>query len=370
MVSNGVRLHYLEHGVGPTTLVVVPGITSPAATWEFVAEELGRTYRVYTLDNRGRGLSDRPASGYRLEDYAADLASVLKALKLDHPIILGHSMGARIAAAFAARYRTVPTPLIVVDPPLSGPGRAPYPVPLDVYLDAIRDARAGATAEAMRRFNPTWSDQQLQARADWLGTCDESAVTESHRGFHEEDFFTFWPLVRAPAILVYGEKSQVVPASAIPELASRNPSAELAVVPQAGHMIPWDNLPGFIAIVRRFVDGGAVSGAMVGRPVEFHAVLKAADLGIGEATRVVVGARQICLVRLEDGVYAIDDVCTHADASLAQGYVDGAQIECPLHGATFDIKTGKVTKPPALVDLRTYSVRVDGDTILVGLPAA
>lgn len=109
---------------------------------------------------------------------------------------------------------------------------------------------------------------------------------------------------------------------------------------------------------------------MPGNPVEFHAVLKAGDLGVGEATRVVVDARQICLVRLDDGVYAIDNVCTHADASLAEGYVDGTNIECPLHAATFDIKTGKVTKPPAVVDLRTYPVKIDGNTILIALPRA
>lgn len=63
--------------------------------------------------------------------------------------------------------------------------------------------------------------------------------------------------------------------------------------------------------------------------------------------------------------YAIDDVCTHDGGSLDQGELQGYQIECPRHGARFDIRTGRVTALPAVIPIGTYSVKVEGDDILV-----
>jgi N-formylmaleamate deformylase len=249
------RLHYLEYGEAGPTIVVVPGITSPAITWEFVSEELARARRVVTLDVRGRGLSDRASSGlYRLSDYAADLAGLVDALGLDRPALLGHSMGARIVAAFAAAYPGRAGASIVVDPPLSGPGRDPYPFPLSVYTESLREAVAGASAEDMRRYFPTWTDEQLRLRAEWLATCDETAVVQSYRSFHDEDFFDAWPKVPAPVLFLFGLESPVVPESALAEVRTANPRAEVVGIPKAGHMIPWDNLPAFLEAVRRFLD--------------------------------------------------------------------------------------------------------------------
>jgi N-formylmaleamate deformylase len=252
--ANGIRLHYLAYGQAGQPLVIVPGITSPAITWEFVAEMLAGDFRVITMDVRGRGLSEKPSSGYTLPDYAADAASFIEALELERPIVLGHSMGARIAAALGALHPEAPGPLIVVDPPLTGPGRRPYPFPLHVYVEALREAQAGATADDMRRYFPTWSDEQLQIRAEWLATCDERAVVETYENFAREDFFGYWRTLSAPLVFVYGEESPVVPPSGVEEVAAANPAAAIVGVPSAGHMIPWDNLPGFLTEVRRFAD--------------------------------------------------------------------------------------------------------------------
>ena len=77
---------------------------------------------------------------------------------------------------------------------------------------------------------------------------------------------------------------------------------------------------------------------------------------------VEVRGIRIAIFRLDDTFYAVDDMCTHADASLAEGVKAGDEIVCPLHAATFNIRTGACTGPPADEDLNTYSVRVvDGD---------
>ncbi len=67
----------------------------------------------------------------------------------------------------------------------------------------------------------------------------------------------------------------------------------------------------------------------------------------------------IAVFRLEDGFYAIDDTCSHAEASLAEGEIDDHEVECPLHGALFDIKTGKNLSLPAVVPVRSYPVKVE-----------
>ena len=104
--------------------------------------------------------------------------------------------------------------------------------------------------------------------------------------------------------------------------------------------------------------------------IDFHAVAKTADLDEGEAVQVIVGRQEIAIYNLEGKYYATDDICTHAYASLADGYMEGELIECPLHGGCFDIKTGKAMTPPCTEDLKTYEVKLDGEQILVGVPSA
>ncbi len=103
--------------------------------------------------------------------------------------------------------------------------------------------------------------------------------------------------------------------------------------------------------------------------IEFHAVAKTGDLDEGEALQVIVGRKEIAIYNLDGEIYATDDICTHAYASLADGYVEGELIECPLHGGCFDIKTGKAMTPPVTEDLKIYEVKIDGEQILVGVPS-
>lgn len=75
----------------------------------------------------------------------------------------------------------------------------------------------------------------------------------------------------------------------------------------------------------------------------------------------------IALVKVGSEVFAVDDMCTHADASLCDGMVDGDEIECPLHFARFNVRTGEVTAPPATRGIQTYPVRLVGDDVEVEL---
>jgi N-formylmaleamate deformylase len=251
--TNGVRLHHLQYGDGEPTIMVLPGITSPAITWEFVAEELAGDARIVILDIRGRGLSDAPETGYALTDYAADAAGVIEALGLERPVILGHSMGARIAAALGALYPDAVGPLIIADPPLSGPGRGDYATPLESFRSQLHEAYAGTTAEAVLRFYTTWSKREAQIRAEWLSTCAEHAVVQTWELFSTEDFFAHWRRLRPPLLFVHGEDSPVVTPDGLADVVAANPAADVVGIEGAGHMIPWENLADFVAAVRGFV---------------------------------------------------------------------------------------------------------------------
>jgi len=103
-------------------------------------------------------------------------------------------------------------------------------------------------------------------------------------------------------------------------------------------------------------------------PDGWQRVAAFADLADDAAFATRLGNRRIALYRLDGQIYALDDVCTHALALLSRGFVEDGAVECPLHGARFDIATGRCLTPPATVDLRTYEVRIEGDEIFVRAP--
>ena len=89
----------------------------------------------------------------------------------------------------------------------------------------------------------------------------------------------------------------------------------------------------------------------------------AAALPGGEMRALRVGDREVLLVHLGDAFYAVDDTCTHGSCSLGDGWLEDGVVECPCHGATFDVRTGAVLTLPATKSLRVYPVRTtpDGD---------
>jgi 3-phenylpropionate/trans-cinnamate dioxygenase ferredoxin subunit len=93
--------------------------------------------------------------------------------------------------------------------------------------------------------------------------------------------------------------------------------------------------------------------------------LKLADLLPGKPVRIEKNGEPICVTRVGDEVFAIGDTCSHSDASLAEGEVTEYKIECWLHGAEFDLRTGQALTPPAVAPVKTYSVSVDGDSVTV-----
>ncbi len=250
--ANGIRQHYLRHGgtegarAGRDAVVIVPGITSPAVTWGFVAERFGRHFDTYVLDVRGRGLSEASdALDYSLDAQATDLNAFTTALGLQRYAFVGHSMGGRISIRAASKHPAGLTRVVAVDPPVSGPGRRAYPAKLPWYTDSIRMARHGISLDQMREFCPTWTEAQLRLRAQWLHTCDERAIVTSFEAFQTDDIHVDLPRIAVPLMLMCAERGDVIREEDVAEIRTLVPGLREHRVANAGHMIPWDNEEGF-----------------------------------------------------------------------------------------------------------------------------
>jgi 3-phenylpropionate/trans-cinnamate dioxygenase ferredoxin subunit len=97
----------------------------------------------------------------------------------------------------------------------------------------------------------------------------------------------------------------------------------------------------------------------------FVEAAKLSEVPPGRVKTVEIGDEDIALCNVEGEIYAIANVCTHDEGPLGDGYLLGDEIECPRHGARFNVKTGEVEVLPAIVPVPTFEVRVEGDRILV-----
>jgi len=100
---------------------------------------------------------------------------------------------------------------------------------------------------------------------------------------------------------------------------------------------------------------------------QFEPALRLAEVPPGSMRACVIGGREILICHTREGVFALDNICTHAHARLCEGRLRATRLVCPLHGASFDIRDGRVLGPPAELPLPTHAVRIVGEAIEVAL---
>jgi 3-phenylpropionate/trans-cinnamate dioxygenase ferredoxin subunit len=99
----------------------------------------------------------------------------------------------------------------------------------------------------------------------------------------------------------------------------------------------------------------------------WQTVAKTSDIPPERVAVFQVGDHEVAVCNVGGQFYAIDDLCTHDGGSLDQGELEDAEIECPRHGARFDVRTGAATQLPAFEPVETHEVRVEGDVVQVGV---
>lgn len=245
--ANGIRQHYLHFaGAGPRVLIV-PGIVSPAILWRHVGEWLRATHDCFVLDVRGRGLSESGSHlDYGFDACAGDLVAFVRTMGLGPAIVIGHSMGARIAVRAASEAPELFDSLVLLDPPTSGPGRRPYPIPKFRTLELLRSAqRADAPATARASGTRPWPDDLQRLRAEWLPSCDERAVHVAYDDFHTQDLFADLARTSIPVSLIAAGTGDVVSDADIEEMRRVRAGLRAVRLPGVGHQMQAEDFAAF-----------------------------------------------------------------------------------------------------------------------------
>lgn len=213
--SNGLRLHYLEHAGDGPTLLLMPGLTANAHSFDGLAGAgLVPAIRLLALDLRGRGLSDKPVSGYGLAEHAADVIGLLDRLGLERVALGGHSYGGLLGIYLAAHHPERVTKLVVIDaaaemhpetrqliqPAIDRLGK---PVPSwEHYLAAVK----------LMPFFHNWWDAAIESyfRADVetlpdgrvVSRSSPAAITEAVAHVLAEEWRAKLPLIEQPTLLL------------------------------------------------------------------------------------------------------------------------------------------------------------------------
>src|SRR3712207_4913941 len=163
--ANGIRLHYTRTGGTKPPLVLVHGFSDDGLCWTPEAQALEGEYDVIMVDARGHGRSEAPEQGYSPADHAADVAGLIRALNLQRPAVLGHSMGAATTLTLAGTYPDVPGAILLEDPPAWWVSRPDDRAAFEKrwagvrarFMEQKRKTREELIAE-QRAQTPGWSD--------------------------------------------------------------------------------------------------------------------------------------------------------------------------------------------------------------------
>ena len=245
--ANAIRQHFMHfEGAGPA-VVIVPGIVSPAILWSHVGEWLSSEYNCFILDVRGRGLSEAGEHlDYGVDACARDVLAFVEAANLNTPIVVGHSMGGRIALRALVISPGLLGGLVLVDPPTSGPGRRPYPVPKSRTLGLLRAALRGEALEALTTgIGRPWPEELRKLRAEWLVTCDERAVHATYDDFHGEDSFADLARSNEPISLICAGHGDVVSEADLEEMCKLRRDLVTTRIEGVGHQMQAEDFEAF-----------------------------------------------------------------------------------------------------------------------------
>lgn len=266
--TNELRFHYLEWGK-PTNrpIVMLHGMGQTAHSWDFAALALCDRYHIVALDQRGHGDSDwAPNAEYSLSAHQSDITAVLSALGLDDIVLMGLSMGGRNAFTYTADHPAQVAALIVVDsaPELQRTGA-------DTIRRFAEDMDVLGSFEEFvvktKQYNPRRSDRQIRGSLTnnlkqlpdgrWTWKYDRIFRSPDAKPWTDPDIVAkMWQKVKGvqcPALVVRGAESTVLSQKTAEEMAECLPNGHLAVVPDAGHLVPGDNPTGFHQAVEAFL---------------------------------------------------------------------------------------------------------------------
>jgi pimeloyl-ACP methyl ester carboxylesterase/quinol monooxygenase YgiN len=241
IASNGIQIQVKDHGDGALPIVFLHYWGGSSRTWDDVIAALPAGYRTIAPDLRGWGDSDAPATGYALADFADDAEQMIAALNLQRFVLVGHSMGGKIAQLLASRRPQGLAGLVLVAP-------SP-PVPLALPPE-VRAAMEGAYLS--RESVGMAIDQMLTAKT-LSPKHREQVIEDSLRGAPQAKLA--WPQATSLEDITHDVAAIDGIAILEAELLTRVPRAVMHVLPGTGHLSPLESPTEIAGIIREFVDG-------------------------------------------------------------------------------------------------------------------
>ncbi|HLW70267.1 MAG TPA: alpha/beta hydrolase [Candidatus Binataceae bacterium] len=259
------RLHYLEWNRGARDCVVlVHGNSANAWWWVWVAEAMGAAaQRIVALDLRGHGDSDwvKPPN-YSPLAYADDIARLIRALELERPVVVGHSMGGVAALAFAMRFAKLARGLVAIDVAVTSTARRNRYLR---HLKALPTVVYPDLATAIERFRLMPKEGEI-APEIMRAVAEHSLVRTANGGFtmkfDRESFFGSDGLdvasaisqIEMPLLLVRAGHSRILTAEAAAAAVASNPRARLETIADAHHHIPLERPAELAQVLKEFIE--------------------------------------------------------------------------------------------------------------------
>ncbi len=254
IASNGIHIYVEDSGAGDVPLVFLHYWGGSSRTWHRVTSELAHAHRTIATDHRGWGQSDAPASGYTLADLAADAQGVIDALGLQRYILVGHSMGGKVAQLLASRRPRGLAGLVLVAPSPPSPMQLPLEVRQGMVAAYSSRESIKATVEQVLAGKPLSADDLETVMQDSLSGAPPAKMAWP-LVMSQEDITAQVSSIEVPTIVVAGELDRVEGLATLEaEVLPRLPHAVLHRLPGTGHLSMLESPKQMAQIILNFAN--------------------------------------------------------------------------------------------------------------------
>lgn len=250
--AGDLSFNVVETGAGEPALLFLHYWGGSARTWQAVMSSLSPDFRCLAYDQRGWGESDAPLQGYSLRDLALDAKEILRALGIQRYVLVGHSMGGKVAQLLAAERPDGLEKLVLVAPATPTPQDIPEPARL-AQLHAYDNRENALKALEFLTAQPVSDDLREQIIADNLAAALPAKLAWPTASAYE-DISAEVGQIAVPTLIIAGEQDRQDPVEQQErEVLPRISGATMRIIPNCGHLIPVDQPRQLADVIRAFV---------------------------------------------------------------------------------------------------------------------